>query len=113
MTVYKTNKSSMFCNTIDSISVEQKSNVMYRITCPGCFQKHVDKTNRNFITKLDKHGTKVGQPIYQLLSNCSAFNDYIMLITLVDAATNTIIISKQLDLCNVVIYNVKILDINQ
>ena len=103
----------MFCNTIDSISVEQKSNVMYRITCPGCFQKHVDKTDRNFITKLDKHGTKVDQPIYQLLSNCSAFNDYIMLITLVDAATNTIIISKQLDLCNVVIYNVKILDINQ
>ena len=38
-TVYKTNKLSMFCNTKDSISAEQKSNVIYRITCPGCFQK--------------------------------------------------------------------------
>ena len=34
-TVYKTNKLSMFCNTKDSISAEQKSNVIYRITCPG------------------------------------------------------------------------------
>ena len=31
-TVYKTNKISMFCNTKDSISAEQKSNVIYRIT---------------------------------------------------------------------------------
>ena len=37
--VYKTNKLSMFCNTKDSISAEQKSNVIYRITCTGCFQK--------------------------------------------------------------------------
>ena len=38
-TVYKNNKLSIFCNTKDSISAEQKSNVIYRITCPGCFQK--------------------------------------------------------------------------
>ena len=31
-TVYKTNELSMFCNTKDSISVEQKSNVIYRFT---------------------------------------------------------------------------------
>ena len=31
-TIYKTNKLSMFCNTKDNISVEQKSNVIYRIT---------------------------------------------------------------------------------
>ena len=30
-TVYKTNKLSMFCNTKDSISAEQKSNVIYGI----------------------------------------------------------------------------------
>ena len=38
-TIYKTKKLSMFYNTKDSISVEQKSNVIYRITCPCCFQK--------------------------------------------------------------------------
>ena len=58
-TVYKTNKLSLFCNTKDSISAEQKSNVLYRITCPGCFQKYVGKTDRNFTTRLDEHGTKV------------------------------------------------------
>ena len=68
----------MFCNTKDNISVEQKSNVIYRITCPGCFQKYVSKTDRNVITRLNEHGTKIDQPMYQYLSNCSAFSDHIM-----------------------------------
>ena len=62
-TIYKTNKLSMFYNTKDNISREQKYNVIYRITCPGCFQKYVGKTDRNLITRLDKHGTKVDQPM--------------------------------------------------
>ena len=111
-TVYKTNKLSMFCNTKDSISAEQKSNVIYGITCPACFQKYVGKTDRNLITRLDEHGTKVDQPIYQHLCNCSAFNDQIMLSTLPDAVTDTTIVSKELHLHNAVINNVKILDKN-
>ena len=111
-TVYKTNKLSMFCNTKDSISAEQKSNVIYGITCPGCFQKYVVKTDRNLIIRLDEHGAKVDQPMYQHLSNCSAFNDHIMLFTLPDAATDTTIVSKELHLHNAVINNVKILDKN-
>ena len=66
-TVYKTNKLSMFCNTKDSISAEQKSNVIYRITCPDCFQKYVGKTDRNLITRLNEHGTKSDQRMYQHL----------------------------------------------
>ena len=106
---YKTNKLSMFCNPKDSISVEQKSNVIYRITCPGCFRKCVGKTDRNPITKLEEHGTEIDQPIYQHLSNCSAFNDHNMLFTLSYASTNTTIVSKELHLHNVEI-TVKILD---
>ena len=49
----------MLCNTKDSISAEQKSNVIYGITCPGCFQKYVG----NLITRLDEHGTKVDHPM--------------------------------------------------
>ena len=98
----------MFCNTKDSISAEQKSNVIYSISCPGCFQKY----DRNLITRLDEHGTKVDQPIYQHLSNCSAFNDHIMLFTLPDAAADTTIASKELHLHNAVINNVKTLDKN-
>ena len=105
-TIYETNKLSMFCDTKDSISAEQKSNVIYGIKCPGCFQKDISKTNRNLITRLDEHGAKVDQPMYQHLSNCSAFNDHIMLFTLPDAAANTFIISKELHLHNVIINNV-------
>ena len=109
---YKTNKSSMFCNTKDSISAEQKSNVIYGITCRGCFQKYVGKTDRNLITRLDEHGTKVDQPMYQHLSNCSAFNDHIMVFTFPDAAADTTVVIKGIYLHNVVINNVKILDKN-
>ena len=83
----------MFCNNKDSISVEQKFNVNYRITCPGYFQKYGGKTDRNLVTRLS---TKVDQPMYQHLSNCSAFNNHIMLFTLPDAATHTTIVSKEL-----------------
>ena len=60
---FKTNKLSMFCYSKDNIFVEQKSNVIYKITCPGCFQKCVGKTDQNLIARLDKRGKKVGQPM--------------------------------------------------
>ena len=44
-TIYEIDKLSMFCNTKDNIPIEQKSNVTYRITCPGCFQKYVGRTD--------------------------------------------------------------------
>ena len=74
--------------------------------------KNVIKTDRNLIIKLDEHGTKVDQPMYQHLSNCSAFNDHIMLFTLPDAAADTTVVGKELHLHNAVINNVKILDKN-
>ena len=48
--------------------------------------------------------------MYQHLSNCSAFNDHVMLFTLPDAATNTTIVSKELHLHDVVVNSVEILD---
>ena len=57
--VCKTNKLPVFFNTKDSISVEQKSNVIYKITRPCCFQKYVGKTDRILITRLDEHGSNV------------------------------------------------------
>ena len=90
-------------------SLQRKNlNLIYRITWSGCFQKCNGKTVRNLINRLDEHGTNVGQPMY--LSNCSAFNDHIMLLTLPHAATDTNIVSKELNLHNVVISNVKTLD---
>ena len=93
-TVYKTNKLSIFCNTNYNISAEQKSNAIYRIACPGCFQKYVGKTDSNPVTRLDEHGTKFDQPMYQHLSNFSALNDQIMLFALLDAATDNTMSAK-------------------
>ena len=48
--------------------------------------------------------------MYQRLSNCSAFNDHVMLFTLLDGATNTAIVIRKLHLHNAIINNVEILD---
>ena len=95
-----------------SITGEQKSNVIYRIRCPCSSQKFVGKTYGKLITRLDEHGTIVDQPIYQHLNNCSAFNDHIMLFTLPDARTATNISSKELNLHNAVVNNIRFLDKN-
>ena len=64
------------------------------------------------ITGLDEHGTKIDQPIYQHLSNYSAFNDFIMIFALPDAANDTTIVSNKLCLHDAIINNVKNLDKN-
>ena len=40
---YKTNKLAMFCSNKDHIQSQQKANVIYRITCPGCYDKCIEK----------------------------------------------------------------------
>ena len=110
--VYKTSKLSIFCNIKDSISVKQTTNIICRITCPGCFQKYVGKTHQNLVTRLQEDGTKVDQPMYQHIHNFSAFKGHIMLLTPPDTATNSTIVSKESHLHNVVINNIKILDKN-
>ena len=72
------------------------------------FAKPIEILSKDF----DENGKKVNQPMYQHLSNCSAFNDHIMLFSLPDAASNTTIVSKKLHLHNSVINNVKISDKN-
>ena len=52
----------MFCNTKDSLSVEEKS-VIYTITCTGGFQRYIGKTDR----KLDLTNT-----IPKLTSQCTS-----------------------------------------
>ena len=72
------------------------------------FQIIVCKTYQKLITRLNEHGTKVDQPMYQDVCNCSAFNDHIMLFTFRDVATDTTIVGKELHLHNGVTNNVKI-----
>ena len=74
---YKTNKLVMFCSSKDQIQFQKKTNVIFKITCPGCFKKYIDKTDRNIITKKVEHGNKPYQPIYQHLTDWTEFVEYL------------------------------------
>ena len=54
----KTNKLAMSCTNKEHIQIQQKANVLYRITCPGYHNKYIGKTDRNIITRLDEYETK-------------------------------------------------------
>ena len=57
-TVYKTNKLLMFCNTKVAY-LYSKNLLFFGLRVLVVFKKYVDKTDRNFITRLDEHDTKV------------------------------------------------------
>ena len=41
--LYNANKFAMFCSKKDHTQFQQKANVVYRITCPGCYNKCTGK----------------------------------------------------------------------
>ena len=73
---YRTSKISMFCSNKDKIATHLKSNVIYKFDCPGCRKSYVGKTDRNFITRVNEHGTKHDQnsAIYSHLLDCDHFH---------------------------------------
>ena len=70
---YETKKTAMFCSAKDSIPIHQKTNVIYKITCPGFNEYYIGKTDRNLVWRLNEHASREGQPIYQHLSKCEHF----------------------------------------
>ena len=68
-------KLAMFCSAKDFIPTIQKSNIIYCLTCPGCNEKYIGKTDHNLITSLNKQGSHGDQTVYQHLSNCEHYND--------------------------------------
>ena len=72
--IWTTNKISDFCSVKDKIPTDQRNKVIYAIDCPGCGERYIGKTECCFKTRMDEHGTKADQPMYQHLSNCQAFN---------------------------------------
>ena len=54
-TIYTNKKLSMFCSSKDQIPRDQKANLIYSFTCPGCNAQYIGKTDRNFITRLQEH----------------------------------------------------------
>ena len=109
---YKTNKLGMFCSNKDHIQFQQKANIVYRIMCPGCYNKYMGKTDRNIITRMDERGTKPDQPMNQHLTNCAEFAEYLKFYALPDTDAVNTIVNKEMDLHNAVTESTRIIDHN-
>ena len=79
VTSFQTKKLAMFCPTKDKIGSLQKSNVIYKLVCPGCGESYVGKTDRCLSIRLNEHGSRNDQPMFLHLFNCQAFRDVVSL----------------------------------
>ena len=89
----------MFCSAKDSIPIYQKANVIYKVTCPGCNENYVGKTDRNLVTRLNELASHEDQPMHQHLSNCEYLTHTIDLLRLPDIDASTTEISNKKTLC--------------
>ena len=85
--IYATKKISFYCNVKDKVPHEQRSNI-YRIRCPGYGGKYVGKTERYRISRMNEHGTRDTEPMFEHLPECvkrhvicMLFHHYIMKVT--------------------------------
>ena len=113
VTSFQTKKLSMFCPTKDKISNLLKSNVIYKLVCPGCGESYVGKTDRCLATRLREHGSRNDQPMFLHLINCHAFHDIVSLFGLPnDIDDSRMIIDLKEHIKNAVFDNYSIVDMN-
>ena len=96
-------KLAMFCSPEDNIPIQQKANVIYKVTCPGYNKDYIGKTDRNLVTRLNEHASQEYQPMYQHLSKCKQFAHIIDLHRLPDIDASTIKINNKQHFVNSVI----------
>ena len=109
---YNNKKISFICTTKDKIPIDQKSNVIYEITCPGCDQKYIGKTDRCLGLRMDEQGRRNDQPMYNHLINCSKFKHCCNLFMLPDTNTSKTSVNVDSHILNAVKLNHRILDNN-
>ena len=73
ITSYNTNKMAMFCSAKDQVKTTQKANITYDAQCPACKEHYIGKTDQCFVTRLDEHGIRHDQPMFQHLVNFQHF----------------------------------------
>ena len=110
ITCYETKKTAMFCSTKDSIPIHQKANIVYKVTCPGCNEDYVGKTDCNLVTRLNEHGFREDQPMYQYLLKCEHFAHVIDLHRLPDNDASATEINNKQHFVNTIISNFCVLD---
>ena len=75
---YGTKKIAMFCSNKDKTPDALKSHCVYEFKCPGCSKGYIGKTDRNFLTRTEEHGTHSKDQdtvVYKHLQSCAHFHD--------------------------------------
>ena len=112
ITFYNTKKMKMFCSAKDKVKTTQKPNIIYDNQCPACKEHYVGKTDRWFVTRLDEHGSRHDQPIFQHLVNCQQFLEELSILNLPISDNNITEVELNSHIMNPVHHNSKILDYN-
>ena len=73
--IYDTKKFSFYCSVKDKVPHKQRNNIIYRITCPGCGEKYIGKTERCLISRMNEHGKWENEPKFKHLSECEMFKE--------------------------------------
>ena len=111
---YDTKKISFYCNVKDKVPHEQRNNIIYRITCPGCGGKYIGKTERCLISRMNEHGTRDTEPMFKHLSECEMFKETCNLYALPSLynESNRNEMSLTSNILSAVLQNHEILDFN-
>ena len=112
ITSYNTKKMAMFCSAKDKIKTPQKANIIYDIQCPACKEHYIGKTDRCFVTRLDEHGSRHDQPMFQHLVNCQQFLEELSILNLPISDNNIPEVELNSHIMNAVHNNSKVLDYN-
>ena len=71
------------------IHKKAKANVIYKVTCSGCNEDYIEKTDLNLVKRLNDHASREDQTTYQHLSKSEHFAHIIGLHRLPDIDAST------------------------
>ena len=112
ITSYNTKKKAVSCLAKEKVKTIQKGNIIYDIQCPACKEHCIGKADRCFVTRLDEHGSRHDQPIFQHLVNCQQFLEELSILNMPASDSNIPEVELNSHIMNAVHNNSKILDYN-
>ena len=112
ITCFNDTKISMFCSNKDKLKFEQKANLIYEFTCPGCQKKYIGKIDRCLSIRLNEHASRDDTPIHQHLTSCMDFNYIVQLFKMPEIDDNCNVVDQNQHLDDAVMNNVTTVDTN-
>lgn len=110
--IYNTKKFSYFLSNKDKIPNLSKCCVVYEVTCPGCSETYIGKTERCLMTRLSEHTNPAKSAVGQHFHNCENLQHIVSLHFAFDRLYNNLTLTD-LDvstfISNLVINNSRIL----